>query len=107
MEEIIKFKDISAIEAGIKIKTIRMLENRTGSEDGIHIKLFEKGKIYEVTEELANSFVIGLKEFQVAEFYVEPKKEIKKEKKMAEAPKNKSVDSDLDKFRVMHRGHKK
>lgn len=63
---------------------VKMIKSEKGAEDGIHVKTFESGVIYDIVEKLAKIFVntLGVAVFVQDEPAV---------KSMSAAPENKAV----------------
>jgi hypothetical protein len=64
------------------MKTIQMLVDNTGSDDGLTVSLFKKDQVYKVCDDLANNFVN--REFPVAIFVEEAKQEMPKVKEVVD-----------------------
>jgi hypothetical protein len=45
----------------VDIQTIKMLDDRNGSPDGVHVRRYEKGHVYDVPASLATAFVESMK----------------------------------------------
>jgi len=64
----------------VKVMKVKMLKSALGSENGIEVKEYQAGEVYEVSESLAKDF-LSLKVAEAA----------KEEKAVEEAPKNKAI----------------
>lgn len=67
---------------------IHMLKDERGAEDGITVKLYQKGNVYDVSESLAVVFVDQLK---CAEPAIEDGESSEKDSKKAMVPENKDA----------------
>ncbi len=74
---------------------IEMHSEQTGSENGIHVKTFHKGEIYEIEDSLGNAFVnmAVAKKIEV-ESEMLSVDESEPEVKMQESPENKALNTE-------------